>query len=266
MLAMDYAAFRELVWDYYAKHQRDLPWRQPPYDVYQILVSEIMLQQTQVNRVIPKYQAFLEKFPDADALARASLADVIRAWSGLGYNRRAKYLREAAVELQHKQTPWTLADLTACMGIGHNTAAAVLTYAYDQTHAFIETNIRTVYLHHFFAGQDGVSDKELLPIIMESLDTEHPREFMWALMDYGSFLKSSVGNVSRASKHHVVQSRFEGSKRQVRGIVLRVLHEKSLDFAALQTLMPDERLLMVLSDLEQEGLIKKHKQDYRLAD
>lgn len=266
MLAMDYAVFRELVWDYYAKYQRDLPWRQPPYDAYHILVSEMMLQQTQVNRVIPKYHVFLDQFPDVDVLARASLTDVMRAWSGLGYNRRAKYLREAAVGLSRKPHPWTLADLTACKGIGHNTAAAVLTYAYNQTHAFIETNIRTVYLHHFFSGEHGVSDKALLPVITTSLDYEHPREFMWALMDYGSFLKSSVGNISRASKHHVMQSRFEGSKRQVRGSVLRMLQEKPLDLNALQASVSDERLSKVLSDLEHEGLIIKRGQDYQFAD
>lgn len=266
MLAMDYAEFRELVWDYYAKHQRELPWRQPPYDAYRILVSEMMLQQTQVKRVIPKYQAFLAQFPDAKSLAQASLADVIRAWSGLGYNRRAKYLREAAIALSAKSRPWSLADLTACKGVGVNTAAAVLTYAYNEPHVFIETNIRTVYIHHFFPDRDDVTDKELLPHVATTLDHEHPREFMWALMDYGSFLKSSIGNVSRASKHHTVQSRFEGSRRQVRGQILRALHEKPSALRSLQRAVPDSRLASVLEELEQDGLIKKQQQYYRLAD
>lgn len=263
---MDYAALRETVRDYYAKHQRDLPWRQAPFDSYQILVSEIMLQQTRVNRVIPKYHAFLEQFPTVGSLAGASLAHVIRAWSGLGYNRRAKYLHEAAIVLAGKQKPWTLFDLTACKGIGYNTAAAVLTYAYNQPHAFIETNIRTVYLHHCFAGQNCVSDKELLPVIAASLDHEHPREFMWGLMDYGSFLKATIGNVSRAGKHHKVQSRFAGSKRQIRGQILRQLHDQPLDLVAFQASITDERLGIVISDLIRDGLIQKIGSKYSLAD
>lgn len=112
-------AFQKTVWDYYAKHGRDLPWRRPDSeDPYKILVSEIMLQQTQVQRVIPKYHSFLERFPSVESLAEAPLATVLSEWSGLGYNRRGKYLHEAARVLVVKGAPWQLEDLVACKGIG----------------------------------------------------------------------------------------------------------------------------------------------------
>lgn len=266
--------FQERVWAHYRQHGRDLPWRPPSLklrkdkslDPYSVLVSEVMLQQTQVKRVIPKYLEFLELFPTIKALAKAPLADVIRAWSGLGYNRRAKYLHEAAKALASKKEPWTLGNLTSCNGIGFNTAAAVLTYAYNLPLVFVETNIRTVYIHHFFPNREDITDKEILPLVERTLDREHPREFMWALMDYGSFLKTSVGNVSRYSKHHVLQSQFAGSRRQLRGRVLRALGENSLEPEALEQLVDDKRLLGVLEDLQREGLISVSQNHYHLAD
>jgi A/G-specific adenine glycosylase len=255
--------FQETVWDYYRVHGRDLPWRHEPLLAYNILVSEVMLQQTQARRVVPKYHEFLQAFPNTESLAKASLGEVIKAWSGLGYNRRAKYLHEAANQLEAKPT-WTLDDLTACKGIGHNTAAAVLAYAYNQPIAFIETNIRTVYIHHFFHDAEVVSDKEILPLVEQTLDKEHPREFMWALMDYGSHLKKSVGNVARASKHYSKQTTFHGSKRQLRGRVLRLLGQQPYTTVQLTDENDDERLVAVLQDLLAEGLIVKRGNQYVL--
>lgn len=255
--------FQEVVWNYYHKYGRDLPWRHTK-DPYKILVSELMLQQTQVPRVIPKYEQFLAQFPDVKTLAETPLASVITAWSGLGYNRRAKYLHEAAKQLVNTAT-WTLESLTACKGIGANTAAAVLTYAYNQALPFIETNVRTVYIHHFFDDQDQVTDKQLLPLVADTLDTEHPREWYWALMDYGSYLKTQVVNPSRRSKHYVKQSKFEGSKRQLRGQILRMLAEKAYTAGDLSTLITDDRLPAALADLESEGLLTRKNDRYLLG-
>lgn len=254
--------FQAVVWEYYQRHGRDLPWRHTT-EPYKILVSEVMLQQTQVARVIPKYQAFINQFPTARALANANLAEVLRAWSGLGYNRRAKYLHDAAKQLADKKM-WTLPDLTNCKGIGTNTAAAVITYAYNQPVGFIETNIRTVFIHHFFADKTGVADKEILPLVEQTLDKENPREWFWALMDYGSHLKTTVGNTARASKHYTKQSTFIGSKRQLRGQVLRLLADKQLSLVQLSQVLPDSRLSAILADLQVEGLVTRQKSHYRL--
>ncbi len=224
-----------------------------------------MLQQTQVGRVIPKYKEFLDKFPDAKALAKASLADVIKVWSGLGYNRRAKYLHDAAKVLMHKDGPWTLELLQSCKGVGFNTAAAAMVYAYNQPIAFVETNIRTVYIHHFFADKTDVKDTEILPLVEDTIDRENPREFYWALMDWGSYLKTSVGNFSRQSKHYVNQSKFEGSKRQIRGQVLRLLAEQPQTHMQLQTQLTDDRLPKVLEELRREGLVSTNHKHYLLT-
>lgn len=257
--------FLEILWNHYKEHGRDLPWRHEPYNAYHILVSEVMLQQTQVNRVVPKYTEFLIRFPTTQTLAKAPLSDVLRMWSGLGYNRRAQYLHLAAKQLSAQTEPWGIATLSACKGIGHNTAAAVATYAYNEPVVFIETNIRTVYIHHFFPDKDKVSDKELMPYIEATLDQEHPREFMWAVMDYGSFLKARVGNVARSSKHYSKQPRFEGSKRQIRGKVLRELMVSPQRAGNLQAAIADSRLNVVLYDLIQEGLVRQNGEYYELV-
>lgn len=205
-------------------------------------------------------------FPIIQALAGAPLADVIRVWSGLGYNRRAKYLHEAAKQLAVTSEPWTVEQLEACKGIGPGTAAAVVTYAYNQPVPFIETNIRTVFIHHFFTdadqiaiGSDPIADKALLPLVEEALDMEHPREWGWALMDYGVHIKATVGNASRSSKHYAKQSTFKGSKRQVRGQVLRLLAGRPLGRVELEQAIPDVRLTGVLEDLLAEQLISETK-------
>lgn len=265
--------FTETVWEYYHEHGRDMPWRHAEpngtFDPYKIMVSEIMLQQTQVLRVIPKYEAFLQEFPDVQSLARAPLSKVLGQWSGLGYNRRAKFLHQAAQQIMQQNAgsfPTTLNTLSMLPGIGHNTAAAIMNYAYSQPTPFLETNIRTVYIYHFFAAHpELVTDKELLPLVAETIDQENPREWFWALMDYGSHLKATVGNLSRQSKHYTKQSKFEGSKRQIRGQVLRLLLEQPHTTRKLKQLIPDERLTAVLADLCTEGLINKDGQRYFLA-
>lgn len=263
--------FIDTVWGYYHEHERDLPWRvadaDGSFDPYKILVSEIMLQQTQAQRVIPKYQSFLEQFPTVKSLAAAPLQAVLLAWSGLGYNRRAKFLWQAAQFIceQHRGVfPDSVKLLVALPGVGPNTAAAICAYAFNQPVVFIETNIRTIYIHHFFPNTHKVRDSELLPFITETLDQEHPREWYWALMDYGVYLKATVGNASRSSMHYAKQSRFEGSRRQIRGAVLKCLAGGPLSLTELSKIIVDDRLVSVLNDLVHESLITKQDNIFSL--
>ena len=263
------------VWDYYDVHGRhDLLWRIPAtdgsFDPYKIMVSEIMLQQTQVGRVIPKYEQFLQQFPTVTTLAAAPLARVLQAWSGLGYNRRAKFLWQAAQQVQSQRDgvfPQAADELVVLPGIGKNTAGAIATYAYNTVETFIETNIRTVFIHHFFADHADVSDADLMPYITQALQQSgrSPREWYWALMDYGTYLKQSVGNVSRKSKTYAKQSTFEGSKRQVRGQVLRALADGPQSVGELTERIPDDRLQTVLTDLIRENMLFEDDGRYHLG-
>lgn len=224
------------------------------------MVSEIMLQQTQVNRVIPKYLAFLEQFPTVTALAKAEQGDVLRAWQGLGYNRRARFLWQAAktaVEECGGKFPVEETELVKLPGIGKNTAGAIRAYAFNQPTAYIETNIRTVYIHHFFTDTAAVHDKDILKCVHATLpqDTELIRAWYWALMDYGSQLKQEIGNLNKLSKHYVKQSKFQGSRRQVRGAIIRALSTAPAPLLYLQQTIADERLEGILLELEQEGLV-----------
>lgn len=219
------AWFQELIWQKGRELYRDMPWRRDTRPYY-VLVSELMLQQTQVARVIPKFEAFIRQFPDERSLADASLADVLRLWQGLGYNRRARFLQEAArmiVDEYEGEFPSDEAGLLTLPGVGKNTAGALLAYSFNYPSIFIETNIRTVYFHHFFEDQEAVSDKELHEVVARMVDHEHPREWYWALMDYGSWLKAQgVKNISR-SRHYTKQSPLKGSLRETRGAILKEL-------------------------------------------
>ncbi len=271
----------DAVWAYYEKHGRhDLPWRlqdsKGSFNPYFIMVSEIMLQQTQVGRVIPKYEQFLARFPDVQSLAAAPLADVLVAWSGLGYNRRAKFLWQAArmvVDDFAGTFPETVGELVKLPGIGINTAGAIAAYAFDRPVTFIETNVRTVLIHHFFADQDDITDKQLLPLLQQIMDNivadaipeRSSRTWHWALMDYGTYLKQTVGNMNRQSKTYAKQSTFNGSKRQIRGQVLRLLSEGAQTLDALQKNVADDRLDAVLRDLIQEEFITYKDERYHLG-
>ena len=256
--------FQETVWGHYRDYGRhDLPWRLPDksgaFDPYGIIVSEIMLQQTQVSRVIPKFTEFIEIFPSFEQLARAPLANVIRLWNGLGYNRRARYLWQTAGTIEnefHGQVPRTPEKLAELPGIGLQTAGAIIAYTFNQPVIFIETNIRTVMLHHFFAGQERISDRQIVEFVRQTLPEEAlTKEWYWALMDYGSHIKQHVGNVSRAAAGYTKQSRFEGSNRQIRGLVLRLLSTGPKLSRDLQAEIGDDRLSRVLSQLVNEQLI-----------
>lgn len=262
------ADFREKVWDFYRNNSRTMPWREDTR-AYFVLVSELMLQQTQVERVIPKFMAFVERFPGTTELARAPLAEVLQLWNGLGYNRRAKFLWQAATIIEQDfagKVPQTPEKLQALPGIGPNTAGAILTYAYNQPIAFVETNVRTVLFHHFFANYpEQVSDKELHEVALQVLDNENPRQWHWALMDYGAHLKKTAGGRLSQSRHYKKQAPLRGSMREMRGWILKELSTTSLPESQLRSkFATDERFDPALKALVEEKLIEKTDTTFRL--
>ena len=257
---MNYDEFQELIWQHGRELYRDMPWRQDTR-AYYVLVSELMLQQTQVDRVIPKFEAFIAKFPDEAHLAGATLAEVVILWQGLGYNRRAKFLHEAAKKVITDFNgifPSTKEELLTLPGVGPNTAGAILNYAYNTPTPFIETNVRTVYFHHFFTDGEPVHDSQLLELVAGTLDQSHPREFYWALMDYGSWLKKQkVGRIQQ-SVHYKKQSALVGSVREVRGQIIRALTMGDMTQDRLTTTVNfDERFEGALAGLMTDGLVSR---------
>ncbi|MEE8673785.1 adenine glycosylase [Tractidigestivibacter scatoligenes] len=228
--AEELASFRAAVLARGRELYRDLPWRRTR-DPYAIWISEVMLQQTQVSRVDGRWQHWLGLFPTVDALASADSADVLDEWQGLGYNRRALSLWRAAQEISATggQMPSDEAALKALPGVGPATAAGIRAFAFDMPGVYLETNVRTVLLHELFPHEEGVSDTQLVPIVRATCPpdasdpTDDPRTWYYALLDYGAHLKATVPNPSRRSRSHVRQSRFEGSHRQKRAEVLRIL-------------------------------------------
>lgn len=265
------STFRHTVYNWYYAHGRHtLPWR-TSYDPYHTLVSEIMLQQTQVDRVIDKFSAFITRFPTIQSLAAAPLDAVFAQWQGLGYNRRAKALRETAERITtefHGTVPDTPELLQTFPGIGPATAASIAAFAFNKPTLFLETNIRTVFIHHFLADKPAVHDDDILPIALAALDRRNPRKWYSALMDYGTMLKKEVGNLSRKSTLYKKQSPFIGSNRQLRGNTLRFLVGKQKASAhAVATALGSELLSVttILDTLVKEGLLAREKQCYRIA-
>jgi len=257
------ASFRDFIWAFYEKEGRIFEWRNVD-NPYYVLVSEIMLQQTQTYRVEPKYQAFIAEFPDLESLANASLRDVLGMWQGLGYNRRGKFLHQAAQRVMSEfggNLPEDPELLVTLPGIGKNTAGSISAFAFNKPTIFIETNIRTVFIHSFFKNQDAVHDDLILPLVQQTIDQDNPREWYYALMDYGVHLKKMFPNPSRRSKHHVVQSKFEGSDRQIRGAIIRALVARpTLSESELNVLCKnDTRVSTIIAQLEQEQLIERNE-------
>ena len=262
--------FRRTVYGYFDTHCRDLPWRRTT-DPYHIYVSEIMLQQTQVDRVTPKYEVFVTNFPSWEALAEEPFDGVLRAWQGLGYNRRARALHEAAKQVVREfggELPDNAETLRSLPGIGPATAASISAFAFDRPAVFIETNIRAVFIHHFFDEPVPVPDSDILPLVEQTLDRRGPRRWYSALMDYGVSIKRAHANPSRRSSHHTRQSRFEGSTRQIRGKVLALLlKEPSLTLRTIERRIDDprKRTRTVMERLREEGLIVREGVRYRIG-
>ncbi|MFY9369004.1 MAG: A/G-specific adenine glycosylase [Desulfomonilia bacterium] len=254
-------SFKDTIYAYYRQHARRFPWRETK-DPYRILVSEIMLQQTQTERVAGKYEEFIVRFPDFAALARSDLHPVLEVWQGLGYNRRAVALKETAVRMvreHNSRLPEDLDELIKLPGIGRSTAGAILAFAYGISVAFIETNIRRVFLHFFFPERDSVKDGEILPLVEQTLDRENPRQWYYAIMDYGVMLKARVPNPNRKSAHYSRQAPFEGSNRQIRGQILKYLiaEGRLTETELVDRLRRDPaRVRAMLYEMECEGFIR----------
>jgi A/G-specific adenine glycosylase len=263
-------SFRGIIYQHYQDHKRGMPWRQT-HNPYHILVSEIMLQQTQVERVMGKYREFLDKFPNFETLAQAPLPEVLALWQGLGYNRRALSLKRLAnqvVEDWGGRLPATEEALRGLPGIGPATAGAVLAFAFEQPVVFLETNIRRVFLHFFFAEQEGVSDREILPVVAVTLDRKRVRDWYYALMDYGAMLKISGPNPNRRSAHYAKQSPFTGSNREVRGLILKTLLKEPVPTAkelAKAVGKSSARTKAALEQLIAEGFVVRERDRLRLA-
>lgn len=273
---MKKAQFQKFIWDFYAKNRRDLPWRakgKKPSDPYAILVSEVMLQQTQASRVVPKFLSFMKAFPTVQKLASATTQEVLKEWQGLGYNRRGLFLHNSAKEIVTRfggKVPRNPEDLESLPGIGPYTARAILAFAYNSAHPFIETNIRSVYIHHFFQDSvEKIADKELLKVITDTLPKENASDWYAALMDYGAHLKATLPNPSRRAKAHVIQKPFKGSVREVRGAILRFLTEEGksthLKLAKELAQFDRERIEKAMEGLEKDGMIVVSKTSVALA-
>ncbi len=260
---MNFDRFKTLIWDYYKRYKRIFPWRETTKP-YHIFISEVMLQQTQVGRILKKYEPFLKTFPSFQSLAQASLRMVLKEWSGIGYNRRALYLKTSAemvVQDYNGILPSDPLELQKLPGIGSATACAIITYSFNIPTVFIETNIRRVFIHHFFQDREGISDRDIYPLVEQTVDKQNPREWYWALMDYGTHLAETVPNPNKKSKHYSIQSKFEGSNRQLRGKILRLLGEnKAISKERLYEILKyDKRITEVLQSLFTEGfLIEKN--------
>jgi A/G-specific adenine glycosylase len=264
------AQFRAQIYQHYADHGRVMPWRSSR-EPYHIVVSEIMLQQTQVERVVPKYEQFISTFPDFFSLAQAPLREILTLWQGLGYNRRAISLKEISQRVVGEyggKLPDSAETLQTFPGVGPATAGAICAFAFNQPTVFIETNIRRVFIHCFFPGRNGIKDKEILPLVERTLDTSQPRTWYFALMDYGAMLKEMSANANRRSAHHTRQPAFAGSNRQIRGLILRFLLENS---KATETELyravgrsPD-LVKKIASQLVNEGFIRKKGKSFAIT-
>lgn len=252
--------FRRIIWDHYHEHGRDFPWRNTA-DPYRILLSEMMLQQTQTHRVLPKYEQILSLWPTFGDLAEASLTDVLSAWKGLGYNRRALALKRIA-EISSSEYGGSLPDdqkkLLELPMVGPATSAAVLAFCYGRPSLYLETNIRRVLIHFFYHDEQKVHDRDLYRLLELLVDREDPRSWYYAFMDYGVYLKGLIPNPNRRSAHYSRQAKFENSNRQIRGELLTVFteHGASTLEELYQFLSFDrERIDSCLAALEKEGFL-----------
>jgi len=262
-------SFQNFIWDFYANNKREFSWRNIQSS-YGVVISEIMLQQTQTHRVAQKYELWMTEFPDFYSLAQASLRDVLSLWSGLGYNRRAMALQKIAQRVIAEFNGTLPSDpeiLITFPHIGPNTAASICAFAFNSPTVFIETNIRAVFIHSFFKDKTDITDKEIYPLVAQTVDKKNPCEWYYALMDYGVLLKSQHANPSRKSAHHAKQSKFEGSDRQIRGMILKFLTAKpcTIQELVIQCKKEESRLERIVNDLCVEGFIAKNNNTYTIS-
>ena len=252
----------------YRQAGRTFPWRNT--NPWGVMVSEFMLQQTQTERVMSYWENWMRLWPDPNALAQAPMEEVLRHWSGLGYNRRCYYLKNSAAiitESHNGKVPETPQALRLLPGIGPYIAGAIACFAYNYPAVFIETNIRSTIIHCFFPDRDNVKDTEIFPILESALYKKDPRTWYYALMDYGASLKKLTENPNRRSAHYVRQSPFVGSFRQARGKVMRTLVSVgpcSAQEIEMVCALGEEKLYRVLDRLEKESLVAEKGGVYRI--
>ena len=249
---MTTAKFQRTILDWYKDNKRNLPWRNTK-NPYRIMVSEIMLQQTQVSRVLPKYKEFLQAFPDIKTLAECKDSDLLAIWSGLGYWRRARFLKEAckAIIKDHNgKFPKDTKTLLTLPGIGPYTAGAISCFAFGNTEAFIDTNIRRVYLHFFFKDKTDIHDADILKIAEKAIPKDDPANWHWALFDYGALVLKDK-KINKKSRHYAKQSKFEGSFRSYRAKLMRNLLTQ-----------PDKSMPKTAGLDYLEELLRQDEQDY----
>lgn len=268
--------FKTIIKNHYNNNGRSFAWRSDT-SPYSILVSEIMLQQTQTSRVAQKYDEWMNAFPTFGSLAKAPLSKVLKVWQGMGYNRRAIALKKCAeiiLEKYRGKLPESKDELISLPHIGPNTAGSIAAFAFNKPTVFIETNIRSVYIAFFFPNKTQVDDKDILELVEKTVDKKNPREWYYALMDYGVLLKSELKNPSTKGKQYKKQSSFVGSNRQLRGAVLRALHAhakgataKQISKEIEQENIPttEEKIKIILNTLIKEGFAKQKNNTYKIA-
>lgn len=262
--------FRKIIYSHYHEKPRTMAWRLTT-NPYHILVSEVMLQQTPVARVAIKYKEFIKTFPNFKSLAKAPLRDILEVWKGMGYNRRAVALKKLAnaVVSDFKGTlPDSEDELRKFPGIGRYTASAILAFAFNKPTVLIETNIRRVFIHFFFQGSARVRDSEILPLVGRTLDRSNPREWYYALMDFGVTLRKGTENPNKRSAHYRKQSPFQGSNRQVRGMILALLLRKPdiTESTIINELKSNPEVIKEnLSVLQNEGLVLRKRKRFSVG-
>ncbi len=262
--------FQYIIYSYFKQYGRDFPFRKE-INPYNVVVSEMMLQQTQTSRVVEKFQQFIQEFPDFQSLAHAPLNDVLKVWQGLGYNRRAvalKNIAEKVVDEFDGIVPADVEILKTFPQIGHNTASSIVAFAFNMPTFFIEVNIRRVYIYFFFPGKSSIEDGNIMPIVRKTLDRSNVRKWYYALMDYGVMLKKTHPELNKRSAHYRKQSKFKGSNREIRGKILKLLIASSnLTEAEIfrELKIDSKKLKEILNLLIQEGFIKQEKNLFSIA-
>jgi len=253
--------FQKIIYSFFKQKGRDFPFRNETTP-YNVLISEMMLQQTQTGRVSEKYLEFIQEFPNFASLSNAPLDLVLKRWKGLGYNRRAialKKIAEIVIEEYAGILPDKVDILKTFPQIGHNTASSIVAFAYNKPVVFIETNIRRVYIYFFFPKKKNIDDKEILPLVKQTLDKNDPKKWYYALMDYGVMLKKQYPDLNKRSRHYKKQAPFKGSNRQVRGKILELLIKSSeISQKDLSNKLDIDlkKLELILTQMEKEGFLR----------
>ena len=258
------STFQQKVFQFYQENKRNLPWRKTT-DPYNILVSEFMLQQTQVNRVIEYFTKWMRRWPTVQKLASEEYKNLLQAWMGLGYNRRAMYLHNTAKKIVNEfngDVLTAIKNFKQLPGVGLYTSKAIQIFAANADISTVDTNIRRIFIDQFNLDE-SISDKQLFQLAQKCLPLGRSRDWHNALMDYGAIHLTSR---KTGIKPKTQQSRFQGSDRQIRGKVLRMLLQENYTKYQLQQKLKVEsnRLEEILRKMKKEKTISKTKEYYHV--